>query len=59
MGNRQKWESHHSDPFFDTVLLLSVSQYRQEQNKRKAAIAAEAKSDIPIIFNEYGTFRNN
>lgn len=59
MGNSQKRKLHHSDPFFDTVLLLSVSQYGQEQNKRKAAITAEVKSDIPMIFNEYGTFKNN
>lgn len=39
------------------VLLFSISQYHQEQNKREAAITVEAKSNIPMISSEHGTFK--
>lgn len=53
----KKRKLHRSDPFFDTVLLFSVSQYHQEQNKCEAAVTVEEKSNVPMISNEHGTFK--
>lgn len=39
------------------VLLFSISQYHQEQNKCEDAITAEGKANIPMISSEHGTFK--